>query len=320
MPLISSHFHPPLWASNSYLQTIMAHRFKKTRGIVYTRERFFTPDHDFIDLNWAFFKGDKLAILSPGVIGSSRSTYILGMIKILSGIGFDALVWDYRGSGCPNLTRSFYHAGCSEDLDRVIDHVCQTKSYQEIVLIGFSYGGNIVLKYLGEKGKSIKKISKAIAISPPFDLKSTVKELAKFKNWIYNNDILTGIKSRVTAKKKIYPEHFKNIYLEGISSIFDFDRQITAPFNNFSSVEHYYEKCSSKQYISDIYIPTLILTAIDDPILSENCYPIQECKNHSCVALEMPQKGGHIGFVMRTPNGPYYSESRTVDFLTFDTK
>ncbi len=313
MPIIDSQYRPPLWCTSKHLQTILPVRLRKVDGVEYSQERLSTPDQDFIDLNWVFRGYKKLAVLTYGIVATKESAYVLGMVKRLSSAGYDALVWDFRGSQTPNYLRRFYHAGNSDDLAFVLEHA-NKKEYTEIILVGFSFGGNIVLKYLGERGNSLlRKISQAVVISVPCDLKKGSQTLVKRRNVLYCRDFLGKSLLRIAAKKKAYPEEFSDIFPEKICNPLDFDEQVTAPLHGFRNAEHYYEECSSKRYISGISLPTLILNAQNDPIIPLDSFPIRECKDSRLVSLEMPIHGGHVGFPMK--RGLYYSEERVGDSL-----
>ena len=318
MPIITSHYHAPIWIANKHLQTILPARFRIVKDVSYKRERIFTIDDDFIDLDWSFHDAKKLAIITYGVTGTSHSSYVLGMIKTLSHLGYDALVWNYRNRIEPNKLRSITHGASSEDLQRAIEHSYKCKSYQETVLIGFSLGGTIVLKYLGEKENNAHKyISKAVTISAPCDLKSSIKEICKWKNFLYHRDCLNKIKDELLRKKGTYKNLMQDIYLKNIYNVENLTSQAIVPLNNFSDAEKYYQICNSKQYIPNISIPTLILNAKNDPLLTNSNFPVKECEDHKLVSLEMPKDGGHLGFMLKTINGLYYSEKRTAEFLNW---
>lgn len=316
MPLIPSLYSAPFWLVGGHLQTIIPIRFRKVQGVSFQRERLFTPEHDCIDLDWSCQNSKKLVILSYGIAASLKSSYVLGMVKKLSQAGYDVLIWHYRNRFEPNKVKSITHGASSDELQKVIDHAL-TKNYTSIALIGCSMGGNIVLKYLGEMGSCLpSSISKAIIISTPCDLKGCVQTLHTGSAYfIYQRHFFLKIKAQLEKKKKMYPELLECIDLDKVRSCADIDRLVVVPLHDFANVEEYYQLCNGKRYIPSITIPTLILSAQNDPFLNKDCFPIKECEQHPCVALEMPRHGGHIGFMINTLHGPYYSEERTVHFL-----
>ena len=153
MPLISkSDYNPMFLFSNAHFQTIYPPLFRKVKGVNYVRERILTPDRDFIDLDWSKVGADRAVIVSHGLEGHSRRSYVLGMIKAFNTRGWDGIAFNFRGcSGEPNRLIRSYHCGATEDLHTVVSHVIEKKSYSSISLVGFSVGGNLTLMYLGEK-------------------------------------------------------------------------------------------------------------------------------------------------------------------------
>ena len=170
MPIVPSSYRAPFGFGNGHIQTIYAH-FRQVRGVSYKRERIQTPDGDFLDLDWSAKGARRLAILSHGLEGSTERHYVLGMIRALNRRGWDALAWNYRGcSGEPNRLLRWYHSGDTGDLRAVIEHAAG-HNYEEIAIIGFSLGGNVTLKYLGERaGSTHPLVKKGVAFSVPCDL------------------------------------------------------------------------------------------------------------------------------------------------------
>jgi len=212
-----------------------------------------------------------------------------------------------------NKQLRFYHSGETNDLDVVINYAIQLK-YTSINLIGFSLGGNITLKYLGEDRNRSELIKKAVAISVPMELRTGCEKLSTPANKIYHDRFLKSLKNKIIAKSKL----MKGLDITGIESITtlkDFDDRYTAPLHGFRDAYDYYNQCSSVRYVKDIQIPTLILTALNDPFLSKECYPFDQVKNHKTVVLETPERGGHVGFAQLNTAGLYWSEQRALDFI-----
>src|ERR1043166_7532231 len=182
MPVINgSTYVPPWFLANGHLQTLLPTMIRRVRGVAYQRERITMPDNDFLDLDWARAGSRKLAVLAHGLEGDSKGHYILGMVKALVKRGWDAVAWNARGcSGEPNRVLRFTHSGATEDLHAVISHVTASCNYSQIALIGFSLGGNLTLKYVGERGRELDpSIKAAVAFSVPCDLYSGSTQLAK---------------------------------------------------------------------------------------------------------------------------------------------
>ncbi len=310
-------YKPPLFFSNGHIQTIYPSIFRKIPRPSYIRERIDTPDNDFLDLDWSYTGKKRLAVISHGLEGNSERKYVMAMVKAVNSNGWDALAWNCRTcSGEPNRLLRMYHNGATDDLDTVIKHAEGMKKYENITLIGFSLGGNLNLLYLGEKGREISPlISSAVAISVPCDLEASSYELAKFKNRLYMKRFLSLLHKKVRAKMNIMPGLIddKNYHL--LKNFKDFDNRYTAPIHGFRDAEDYWHKCSSLRLLHKIKVPALIINAMNDPFLTGKCYPYEESLKNKNITLEIPDSGGHVGFIYFKGDGQYWSESRTLIFI-----
>ena len=313
MPIIKSTYKAPLFFLNKHVQTIFSSIFRDKENEFSTRKRIDTPDNDFLDIDVIANGYDKCVVLSHGLEGNSQRAYITNMAKHLFGHGFDICAWNFRGcSGEVNKQLRMYHSGSTEDLDTVVKHLIP--QYKEIYLVGFSMGGNLTLKYLGERGSSLSSnVKGAITFSVPTDLLGSCYRLEKWYNKLYMKRFLGNLKTKLVLKKELYPNQISLEGYDEVKSFMEFDDRYTAPIHGFKSANDYYEKSSSKQFISNITVPTLIVNAKDDPFLSKSCFPIDECKASDKVFLEMPKKGGHVGFMIG--GGVYWSERRTLEFI-----
>jgi predicted alpha/beta-fold hydrolase len=321
MPLIpTSTYLPPFLFNNGHLQTVYPVLARRMSPDLYRRERIATPDDDFLDLDWARIGSGSLAILSHGLEGSTHRPYMVGMAKMLNLHGWDALAWNYRAcSGEINRQLRLYHNGSIDDLDVVVRHALATGAYQQIALIGFSLGGNLTLVYLGTLGTAIdKRISKAAVFSVPCDLAAGARELAKRRNCLYMKQFLVSLHDKIRGKMKQFPGEIDDKEFGSIRNFKEFDDRYTAPIHGFKDAEDYWAQCSSRQFIPNITIPTLIVNSLDDPFLVDGCYPVLEAEQNRFVQLEMPKSGGHVGFVRFDRNGAYWSEQRVVEFLGRD--
>ena len=311
-------YRPPFYLFNAHLQTIIPSLFRRVKGIKFERERIHTPDQDFLDLDWYRpGRSDTLIIVSHGLEGDSQRSYVKGMIKAFAGRGCHGLAWNFRGcSGEPNLLERFYHSGATEDLKAVIQHVLAQKVYSKIILSGFSLGGNLTLKYLGERGESLPpEIWKAAVFSVPLHLSGSSKKISERGNMIYNRRFLRKLEQKIRTKAIKMPGSFDVNLLNGIKTLREFDDAYTAPLHGFKNAEAYYAHCSAIKYLAGITIPTLILNAKNDPFLSHECFPVAEMKNHPFVRLETPEEGGHVGFAPAAGRELYYSEERALAFV-----
>jgi len=313
MPIKESTYVPPFFLTNGHTQTLYPTFFRKIKPSFDYRVRLATPDKDFIDVDWKKNKSKKCVILSHGLEGDSKKWYISAMTKHFSDHKFDVCAWNFRGcSGETNKTLRTYHSGKTEDLDLVIQNAIN--DYTEIYLVGFSMGGNVSLKYVGERGENIHhKIKKCAVFSVPVDLYGSCVELNKKSNIVYMKMFISELKEKLEAKQKLFPNEVSLENYSNVKSFIDFDNMYTAPLNGFENSADYCKQASSKQFITTVKIPTLLVNAMNDPFLSESCYPINECRHHDFVTLEMPKEGGHISFAQN--GGIYYSEQRALEFF-----
>jgi len=317
MPIIESSYVPPVYLTNGHTQTLYPTFFRKIKPKFDKRVRITTVDEDFLDLDFIQTNSKKCVIVSHGLEGHSNRWYISGMSQHLAANGFDICAWNFRGcSGEVNKTLRTYHSGFTQDLDEVVQYILP--KYEEVFLVGFSMGGNLSLKYVGERGESLhEKIKKCIVFSVPTDLLSSCRQLSKKSNLIYMKRFLVDLKIKLEEKKKLFPKEIDLEKFNNVKSFIDFDNTYTAPLNGFKNSDDYCKKCSSKQFIKTITIPTLIVNAKNDPFLADSCYPIDECLAKENVFLEMPKSGGHIAFVSN--GGVYFSEKRALEFINLES-
>ncbi|GAB3509234.1 alpha/beta fold hydrolase [Spirosoma knui] len=334
MPLIApSSYQPPARLWNGHLQTIIPSLFRKVT-VPYVRERIDTPDDDFLDLDWAYGSATEdvtpeaapvsstpsgpLVILSHGLEGSSTSQYLAGMARHLTQNGYDCLAWHYRScSGELNRQQRFYHIGETGDLHFVIQYALK-RGYQTIHLMGFSAGGNVTLKYLGERSHTLDPaIQRAVVFSVPVDLMGSAERLERWDSLVYNYRFNRTLKRKVLQKAEAMPGVFSTATVQKARSIREFDNLFTAPQNGFRDVTDYYTRSSSLQFIPTIRIPTLLVNAKNDPFLSPECFPKTLAQELSTVWMEFPAQGGHCGFPAKEGglNATSWSEKRALEFL-----
>ncbi len=299
MPLLETDFSPSLAFKNGHFNTIYRALFTKEQQ-QYTRKRITTWDADFIDLDFSTVDSKTVALLIHGLEGSSESKYILAASKALNKQKIDTVSFNLRGcSGEDNLLLTTYHSGKTEDVSFIINYLLDNYDYENILIIGYSLGGNLTLKYLGEYATKLsEKIKGGITVSVPVDLASSSRELEFLKNRVYINEFLKTLRIKVLEKALKFPEF--NIDKEKLfkaKSFKDFDELYTAPIFGFKNAKDYWAKASSKPYLSKIKKPTLLINAKDDPFLGDECYPIEEAKNSDYFHLEITKYGGHVGFV-----------------------
>ncbi len=316
MPLIqNSNYIRPKWLFNSHLETIYPALFRKVVFANPQKERIKTPDGDFLEINWYKQQRGKLLIISHGLEGNSERAYMLGMAKIFFQNQFDVLTWNFRGCGEEmNEQVIFYHSGATYDLDEVVQHAA--KDYDEIYLVGFSLGGNLTLKFLGEKKNTLTKIKKAVTISVPLHLGSSSEKISSGGNILYSKRFLRTLKEKVIKKSEAHPGKIPLQAIKNIKTLADFDDYFTGPLHGFADAQEYYEVNSSIFFLEHIEVPTLILNALNDPFLSENCFPKEVANQLDLVFFEYPKHGGHVGFSPADSSRLHYSEQRAIEFIT----
>lgn len=321
MPIIPSDYEPPFFFGNAHVQTVFPSVFRKVKGVLYVRERIPTPDDDFLDVDWSCMGSDKIGIICHGLEGDTNRHYIKGMVRILNRNGRDALAVNFRScSGEPNKQIRSYHSGISEDIECVVQHVLSQNRYKEINLIGFSLGGNVILKYVGERGKAIHPmVKKAVCFSVLCDLKSGAVRMEAPDCRVYMKRFLKMLHEKIRAKMKMFPGLIDDTGYDSIKTFRQFDDRYTAPMNGFKDAEDYWAKSSCKPLIPNIAIPTLLVNASNDPFFAQACYPIEEAKANPDFFLEMPKSGGHVGFISFNHGGSYWSERRMIQFLKYDS-
>jgi len=317
MPLIQSDYKPPFYLKNKHLATVVPSTLRKVEGVNYERERIHTPDGDFLDLDWINKGSDKLIVISHGLEGSANRPYMKGMAKYFAAHGWDVLAWNCRScSGEMNWKPRFYHHGATEDIDQVIDYAINKNNYAKVGLVGFSMGGSLTLKYLGEKGSQVpKNVVGGVAYSVPVSLKSSVKALSTQGNAFYRKRFLKKLEQKIIQKAEKYPEEIQYNGFEHIRYFPDFDNLYTAPLHGFKNADDFYERASAGRYMYGTTRPILLVNAINDPFLGDDCYPYEQCKQHDLIFLETPKYGGHVGFSLGR-NRPNYMEKRALGFLS----
>lgn len=298
MPIIPSTFAPPAALSGGNLQTVLGRLTKILPRPAYVGERIGTPDGDFLDLDWLCRGNGSLAIVTHGLEGSSDRPYVRALVHHFKALGWEILAWNFRGcSGEANLLPASYHSGLSADLKLVVQHG-YARDYKRIVLIGFSVGGNITLKFLGEEGREASKfIERAVAISVPCDLEESAQVMALPSRSFYMRRFLRDFYVKFSEKAARFPDVISVAGFAYLKNFFDFDSRYTAPLHGFPDAITYWRYASSLYYLDQIAVPTLLINAIDDPFYGPRSIPTELAAEHSFLHLETPKTGGHVGFL-----------------------
>jgi hypothetical protein len=318
MPVITeSTYSPPILCSNPHFQTIVPSLLRRVAGVNYERERIDTPDGDFLDLDWSRVGSNRLAVVLHGMEGDSKRHYVLGMVKALNRGGWDAVALNFRGcSGECNRKPRFYHSGDTEDLHTAVLHVAAGNEYSKLALIGFSLGGNVILKYLGERDGALHPlIKKAVTFSVPCDLTACEVKITQSGAGLYLKRFLRLLHNKIKMKMQVMPGSVDDNGYNQISTLREFDNRYTAPLHGFKDALDYYEKSSCGPFLLNISVPTLLVNSADDPFLAESAYPVREARENPYFFLEVTDFGGHVGFFAVNRLGEYWSESRALEFL-----
>lgn len=317
MPLLPTpSIKVPKWQFNGHIQSIYPSLVRKVKFAYKQRERLELADGDFVDLDWSASKRlyHRLVIITHGLEGDSTRHYVTGMAKLFSANQFDALGWNCRScSGEMNRLPRFYHHGDANDLKAVITHAIH-KGYTEIILVGFSMGGSLTLRAVAENTDWVpKEVKAAIGFSVPCSLRGSVDALSTKENRIYLKRFLKKLGVKIKLKEQLFPGLIDASGYDLIDNFIAFDNRYTAPLHGFKNALDFYEKASVGPLLKNIQIPSLIVQATNDPFLLPNCMPITDAENNPNLFLEMPEQGGHCGF-MEKQNEFSWAEKRALAF------
>lgn len=320
MPVIAdSSYRAPWWLPGAHAQTIFPSLCRNMPALPFTRVRLKTPDGDAIlldTLQAGKRRGRVAVVLSHGLEGDSRRTYMRGMCRVFTALGWDCAARNFRSCGGEmNHAPGMYHSGQTDDLHTAV-LFCLEAGYERILLVGFSMGGNQTLKYLGEDpGRVPPQVAGAAVFSVPCHLPGSAAVLDQPSNAVYMRYFLRSLRTKVRLKHARCPELYPLQDLENIRTFAVFDERYTAPVHGFASAMEYWERASCLPHLPFVRVPTLLVNAKNDPFLSSRCYPLAEAAANPALTLEMPEQGGHVGFTPRN-GGAYWSELRAVRFFS----
>jgi len=308
-------FRPAWWLPGPHCQTLWPALMRPRRSEV-RLQRLELPDGDFLDLAWNRGEQGPLVVIIHGLEGSVESHYIPGLLSEFTRRGWRAALVHLRGcSGEHNRLARRYHAGETGDIEFVIRTLRSAYPNEPIAAVGFSLGGNMLLKWLGETGRDTP-LAAAVAVSVPFELEASVRALEQGAGRLYQWYLLRALKRSTLDKFSCRPAPFDMAALRHVRTLFEFDDLVTAPLHGFEGARDYYRRMSCRQYLRGIAAPTLILQAADDPMVPATTIPrLEELSDATRLALS--PCGGHVGFVgSRFPARPvYFLEQRIPEFL-----
>lgn len=315
-------FRPPWWLRGPHAQTLGGRYLRRNRSFPATRERLETPDGDFVDLDFArAVAADPAAprvVVLHGLEGCSRSSYVGNTLQELHARGMQGVALNFRScSGEMNRTARFYHAGDTGDLRLVLRHLRTRYPEAPLGAVGFSLGGNVLLKYLGEEGAdAVRVLHAAVAISVPFDLAAGADKLERGMGRIYTRYFMRKLLRKSEAKHALLEPRCDLPRVRGARTLRAFDDAATAPLHGFSGAEEYYRDSSSGPFLAGIRVPTLLLHSLDDPFLPESSVPRRAIRDNPALIDGVVKGGGHVGFVTGTPREPlFWAEREAARFL-----
>ncbi|MBF0276150.1 MAG: hydrolase [SAR324 cluster bacterium] len=296
-------YQPAWWLPNGHCQTLWAALLRRTPGVTTRHEHLELPDGDFLDLRWTPGSAGPIVIVLHGLEGCIESTYIQGILSALEHRGWRGVLMHFRNCGkTPNRLPQSYHAGATSDLAYLVDLLKEREPHTLLAVLGYSLGGNVLLKWLGETKKA--PVKAAVAVSVPFELEKAMSRLERGFSRLYHWHFLRLLRRSARRKFETLPPPHPPASIRAMQSIREFDDKITAPLHGFRNVHHYYSVSSCRQYLKNITVPTLLIHAQDDPFMSPEAIPEPE-EISIQTEMEIFEKGGHVGFI--TGNWPWRS-------------
>lgn len=312
--IVPSRFQPARWLRGGHAQTIWPTLLRPRVPLSPRRERVVLQDGDFVDVDWVGEAG-PIVIVLHGLAGSIDSQYVRGLLRECARRGWRGALLHFRGcSGEPNRLPRSYHAGDTGDLQAVVDLVRAREPTTPLAALGYSLGGNALLKWLSEQGAAAPLVA-AVAVSVPFDLAAATARLARGFSRIYERRLLNCLKRSLAQKQAVMDLPWRHEDIAAITSLREFDERITAPLHGFRGADDYYARASCRGLLSGIAAPTLIVHALDDPFMPASVVPHAR-ELAADTVLELSPHGGHVGFVSGAPHAPrFWLEQRVPDFI-----
>jgi uncharacterized protein len=313
----------PSWLPGGHLQTIFPAKLVRKPRLDFRRERWATPDGDFIDVDFVDGQPDQpFLVLFHGLEGSSDSHYARAMMAHMAALGWSGAVPHFRGCSSElNHAPRFYHSGDAAEVDWIVRRLAarrqspsQSPSQTPFYAVGVSLGGNALLRWLGESGRQASLVDAACAISAPLDLAGGGAALSRGFNMIYTRLFLQTLKPKCLQKLRQFPGLFDPDALRRARNLYEFDNVVTAPLHGYRDTDDYWDRASARHVLDAITVRTLVLNAKNDPFLPAKHLPASAAPD---VTLEYPDHGGHVGFAAGGPPGSIdWLPRRIVRFLS----
>jgi predicted alpha/beta-fold hydrolase len=325
---MSDHtFRPAWWVPGPHAQTMYGKFFRRVPPLPTRRERWDTPDGDFVQLERLAAPPDappgapRLVVLH-GLEGAPRSHYVQGLFAESRRRGWAMDLLIFRScAGEPNRARRLYHSGETEDIDLVVRRIRRDHPQAPLAAVGVSLGGNVLLKWLGEQGSAaLPVLAAAAAVSVPYDLARGSRHIERGFSRVYARNFLRSLKRKAAAKRTHFPDLYDPDALARARTLWDFDHHVTAPVHGFASAADYYHRSSAIHFLPRVRVPTLLLSAADDPFLPRAV--LDEVRAvaaaNPALTVQFVEHGGHVGFVGgRLPWRPsFWAEARVIDHVS----
>jgi predicted alpha/beta-fold hydrolase len=317
-----SPYAPARWLPGANAMTVFASLARPFPRPAPRRERWELPDGDFLDVDRFEPHGAARPVLvvCHGLEGSSQAPYVRGLVALALRRGLSALALNFRGcSGEPNRLARNYHSGETGDLAHVALRLVAEAPGRPILLAGFSLGGNVVAKWLGERGDGLPaEVRGGAVISVPFDLERSARAMdgPGFWSLVYRERFMRRLRAKAAEKARRFPGAFDAAAAARARTFAEFDGVVTAPVFGFASAEDYWRRSSSGPFLPGVRRPLLALSSTDDPIVPADTIPVAAARANPHVTLETTAAGGHVAFVAGWPFWPsYWAERRAVEFL-----
>ena len=318
-PISRHRYVPAWWLPGPHVRTLWPRFVRRRSAPALTAIRYETPDGDFLD-TWRIDAptGAPRLLLLHGLEGGIRSHYARGMLGEAHRRGWGADLLIFRSCGTElNRVPRFYHSGETTDLAFVLDRLVAEFPDSRVFLAGVSLGGNVLLKFLGERGAAVPAaVGGALAVSVPYDLARSSRHINRGFSRVYQAYFLRSLLTKAAAKARAFPSHVPGVRA---STLYDFDDAITAPLHGFRDADDYYARSSAIRWIGSIRIPTLLLSAEDDPFLPRDVLDAVRriASTNPSLEVEFVRRGGHVGFVSgRLPwRSTYYAEHRMGEYF-----
>ena len=315
-------YRPAWWVPGPHLKTLWGKFLRRHPTVVTRTERWETPDGDFVDLHRLDApSGAPRLLILHGLEGSPRSHYARGLVQQAQRRGWAADVLVFRSCGTePNRLARFYHSGETGDLEVVVGRLIEASPEAPLLLAGVSLGGNVLLKWLGERGTDLPRpLVGAAAVSVPFDLARSARHIDRGFARLYQANFVRSLRRKAQRKRESFPDLLAAAAIDSARTLWAFDDAVTAPIHGFRDADDYYTQSSSIGYLDRIRLPTLLLSATDDPFLPRAVLDdvARIARANPALHVEFVERGGHVGFISgRVPWRPlYYAEWRVAEFL-----